>query len=46
LVNPDNTGNVAIELVTIPPEGVKVHLKGYGFIKVSRFVSEDGDTQY
>ena len=46
LVNPDNTGNLAIELVTIPPEGMKVHLKGYGFIKVFRFVSKDGDTQY
>ena len=31
LVNPDNTGNIAIELVTIPPEGMKVHLKGLRF---------------
>jgi putative transposase len=46
LVNPDNTGNIAIECVTIPPEGTQVHLKGYGFIKVFRFVSKDGDTQY
>jgi putative transposase len=46
LVNPDNTGNIAIELVTIPSEGMRVHLKGYGFIKVFRFVSKDGDTQY
>ena len=46
LVNPDNTGNVAIELVTIPPEGMKVHLREYGFIKVFRLVSKDGDTQY
>jgi FOG: Transposase and inactivated derivatives len=46
LVNPDNTGNIAIELVTIPQEGMNVHLKGYGFIKVFRFVSKDGDTQY
>jgi hypothetical protein len=37
---------LAIELVTIPPEGMKVHMKGYGFIKVFRFVSKDGDTQY
>jgi hypothetical protein len=28
------------------PEGTKVHLKGYSFIKVFRFVSKDGDTQY
>lgn len=33
LVNPDKTGNVAIELLTIPPEGMTVHLKEYGFIK-------------
>ena len=46
LVNPDNTGNVAIEVVTIPPEGMTVHLKEYGFIKVFRLVSKDGDTQY
>jgi putative transposase len=46
LINPDNTDNIAIELVTIPPEGMKVHLKGYGFIKVFWFVSKDGDTQY
>jgi putative transposase len=46
LVNPDNTGNVAIEIVTISSEGKKVHLRGYDFIKVFRFVSKDGDTQY
>ncbi|KKG64502.1 hypothetical protein DU67_07495 [Methanosarcina mazei] len=27
LVNPDKTGNVAIELLTIPPEGMIVLLK-------------------
>lgn len=46
LVNPDKTGNVAIELLTIPPDGMTVHLKEYGFIKVFRIVSKDGDTQY
>jgi IS4 transposase len=46
LVNPDNTGNVPIELLTIPPDGMTVHLKEYGFIKVFRIVSTDGDTQY
>ncbi len=35
LVNPDNTGNVAIELVTIPPEGMKVHLRGYDLFRFS-----------
>jgi hypothetical protein len=46
LVNPDKTGNVVIELLTIQPEGMTVHLKEYGFIKVFRIVSRDGDTQY
>ena len=46
LVNPDNTGNLAIELVTIPPTGITVHLRQYGFIKVFRLVSADGDTHY
>jgi IS4 transposase len=46
LINPDNTENVAIELVTIPAEGMRVHLREYGFIKVFRIVSTDGDTQY
>ena len=46
LVNPNNTVNIAIEWVTIPPEGTMAHLKGYGFIKVFRFVSKDGDMQY
>jgi hypothetical protein len=46
LVNPDNTDNIALELVTIPAEGMRVHLRGYGFIKVFRLVSKDGDTQY
>jgi IS4 transposase len=40
------TCNLAIELLTIPPEGMTVHLKEYGFIKVFRIVSKDGDTQY
>jgi putative transposase len=46
LVNPDITGKVAIELVTIPPEGMTVHLREYGFIKVFWLVSKDEETQY
>ncbi len=46
LVNPDKTGNVSIKLLTIPPEGMTVHLKEYGFIKVFRIASNDGDAQY
>jgi hypothetical protein len=46
LVNPDGEGNIPISQAEIPPEGQVVHLKGYGFIKVFRTVSEDGDEQY
>lgn len=49
LVNPDDTGNVPISAVDVPPEGRTVHLKGYGFIrvfKVFRTVAPDGDAEY
>ena len=46
LVNPDNTKNIRLETVDIPPEGIVVHLKEYGFIKVFRIVPTDEDTQY
>jgi hypothetical protein len=46
LVNPDGEGNIPISQAEIPPEGQVVHLKGYGFIKVFRTVSENGDEQY
>ncbi len=46
LVNPDNKGNVPLETVDIPPEGLVVHLKAYGFVNVFRIVSKDGDTQH
>lgn len=37
-VNPDDTGNVRIDSLDIPDEGLTVHLKGYGFVKVYRTV--------
>ncbi|GFP31168.1 putative transposase [Candidatus Hakubella thermalkaliphila] len=46
LVNPDGEGNIPLSQAKIPPEGRVVHLKGYGFIKVFRTVSENGDGQY
>lgn len=45
-VNPDGSGNVAISTVEIEPKGRQVHLKGYGFIKVFRIVSPNGDAEY
>jgi putative transposase len=46
LVNPDDTGNVPIAALSIPPEGLVVHLKGYGFVRVFRTVANDGDAEY
>ena len=46
LVNPDNKGNVSLETAEIPPKGLVVHLKAYGFVKVFRIVSKDGDMQH
>ena len=46
LVNSDNTKNMPIQEIEIPLEGREVHLKAYGFIKVFRIVSEDGDIGY
>ena len=37
-VNPDDTGNVRIDSLAIPDEGLVVHLKGYGMVKVFRTV--------
>jgi hypothetical protein len=45
-VNPDNTKNVPLEMIDTPPEGIVVHLKKYGFVKVFRIVSKKEDTQY
>lgn len=46
LVNPDDTGNVPIGTLSIPAEGLEVHLKGYGFVRVFRTVAPDGDAEY
>lgn len=46
LVNPDGKGNVPIEPVEIPPEGRVVHLKGYGWVRVFRTVTPDGNVEY
>jgi len=46
LVNPDGQGNRPIEAVAIPPEGRAVHLKGFGFVRVFRTVSREGDAEY
>ena len=42
-VNPDDTGNVAIDHVAIPLAGRSVQLKRYGYIQVFRIVFPHGD---
>lgn len=46
LVNPDGQGNVPIGAVEIPGEGRVVHLRGFGFVRVFRTVSKDGDAEH
>lgn len=45
-VNPDKTGNVAVEDIVIPIERREVHLKGFGFVQVFRIVAPNGDTEH
>jgi hypothetical protein len=41
-VNPDASGNVAVDTLAIPVEGLLVHLKGFGFVRVFRTVAPQG----
>lgn len=45
-VNPDNTNNRPLHEVEIAATGTVVHLKGYGFVKVFKIVTPDGDIDY
>lgn len=38
--------NEKLENLTIPDEGLRIHLRGYGWIHVFRFVSKNGRTDY
>ena len=49
LVNPTGRkkGNKLVgDILEIPPEGVVVHLKGFGMVRVFRTVSKKGDVEY
>ncbi|MDN7026252.1 transposase, partial [Methanoculleus sp. FWC-SCC1] len=46
LVNPDKTGNVQVHTIEIPPEGLIVHLKAYGFVKVFRKEDPEGNEDF
>jgi hypothetical protein len=41
-----NKPHIQIGKLEIPDEGLKVHLKAYGWIKLFRFVSKNGRTDY
>lgn len=46
LINPDGKGNISISSADISETGTRVHLKGYGVIKVFKIVVKDGDIEY
>jgi hypothetical protein len=41
-----NKPHIQLSKISIPDEGLKVHLKGYGWIKVFRFEGKKGRTDY
>jgi hypothetical protein len=45
-VDPDRSGNRALEACEISSLGTVVHLKGYGMVQVFRMDTPDGDTEY
>lgn len=45
-INPDGSGNVPVSLLSIPVGGMRVHLKGFGFIQVFRTVTKDGHGEH
>jgi putative transposase len=45
-INPDGTGNRAVEQCEIAETGTDVHLEGYGFVRVFLIVTPDGDKEY
>ena len=45
-VNPDGSGNVAVDTLEIPEAGLRVHLKGFGFVRVFRTVAPNGDAEF
>ncbi|MEM3646664.1 MAG: hypothetical protein QW334_00765 [Thermofilum sp.] len=46
LVDPDDRGNAPVSSVEIPSEGRTAPLREYGFVKVFRTFSTNGDVEY
>lgn len=46
LVNPDRKGNVAINSLDIPENGLVVHLMGYGMVRIFRTAERNNDGEF
>lgn len=46
MVNPDDTGNRPVATLAIPDDGLVVHMKKYGFVKVFHTVNKAGKDRY
>jgi hypothetical protein len=45
-VNPDGSGNVAVQTLAPPAQGQVVHLKAFGFVRLFRTVAPNGDAEF
>jgi hypothetical protein len=46
MVNPDDTGNRPVASLSIPDDGMNVHMKKYGFVRVFHSVNKDGRDRF
>jgi hypothetical protein len=46
MVNPDHTDNRPVSSLVIPDDGMTVHMKKYGFVRVFRTGSKDGNERF
>lgn len=45
LVNPDKSGLVEVSTLTAPAQGLVVHLKGFGFVRLFQHTGADGQVE-
>ena len=45
-VNPDDTDNVPVESLSIPDDGMTVHMKKYGFVRVFHTINQKGKDRF
>lgn len=46
MVNPDDTDNRLVSFFTIPDDGLKIHMKKLGFVRVFHTINKDGKERY